>query len=638
MTFVEAALEVLRREGKPLHFKDLTRLAVKYDLLSVVGRDPEAMMQVRLQAEVRRPSTDMVRISPGVFGLRSYPPRPTGKDAGKATPEERADKTDKPAGEAGAARPEPPSASPPAGASARGGRGRGRGRGGAAPEAPAAAPAAPAPAAPAAAAPATEGTEAPATDGAAASKGEPAAPAAAPEAAAPGGRPAEEGGRGRQRRRGGRGGRDGDAARGEAPRGEAPRGEAPRGEAAPAPAPAPTPAPEAPSAEAAAPSAPTPAPSTVSPPRVAAPPPAPTPPAEPPSPALPREEAEPVARPEALARPEPPARPEPRPEPVQRPEPTPRPEAVRPEPVMAPPPSAVSPAQAAPRQPPPGPAPSATTPSPVLMPAGAPSPTPPAPPTPRQMSMADAAYDVLRGSSDGRALTNRQVAEIALKRRLLRGEQADLSRALRAALLRESRQRDSDGLRPRIRNVGPGQYMLSERKLESEVYNAERELLDRLNRTREATRVALRRRLRQLPAGAFELLMRLLIERLGMLNAELLKRGEGVAYYAGLLSRGSRTIKTLVAIRPGEAELSREAVGELRAGLRLRSFDEGMVLCAGRASPQALTEAGAAPGIDLYDQDALTDLLMRHQIGVRKMMLPIEYLDADLFNELLEQG
>lgn len=254
------------------------------------------------------------------------------------------------------------------------------------------------------------------------------------------------------------------------------------------------------------------------------------------------------------------------------------------------------------------------------------------------MSMADAAYDVLRGSSDGRALTNRQIAEIALKRRLLRGEQADLSRALRASLLRESRQRDSDGLRPRIRTVGPGQYMLSERKLESEVYNAERELLDRLNRTREATRVALRRRLRSLPAGAFELLMRVLLERLGMLNAELLKRGEGVAYYAGLQGRGSRSIKTLVAIRPGETELTKEAVGELRAGMRLRSFDEGLLLCSARASSAALTEAGAAPGIDLYDQDALTDLLMRHQIGVRRMLLPIDYLDADLFNELLEQG
>ena len=38
------------------------------------------------------------------------------------------------------------------------------------------------------------------------------------------------------------------------------------------------------------------------------------------------------------------------------------------------------------------------------------------------MALADAAYDVLRGSSDTRPLSNRQIAEIALKRRLVRGE------------------------------------------------------------------------------------------------------------------------------------------------------------------------------------------------------------------------
>ncbi|HRI51620.1 MAG TPA: HTH domain-containing protein, partial [Pseudomonadota bacterium] len=291
-----------------------------------------------------------------------------------------------------------------------------------------------------------------------------------------------------------------------------------------------------------------------------------------------------------------------------------------PSPVMAPPPPL-----------------SATTPNGGAAPAAGPGGNrPETPPPPRLMTMADAAYDVLRGSSDGRPLAFRQIAEIALKRRLLRGEPADVARALRTALVREHRQRDSEGLRPRIRTVGPGQYMLSERKLEPELYNAERELLDRLNRTREATRVALRRRLRGLPAGAFELLMRLLLERLGMLGAELIKRGEGVAYYSGQSQRGARSQKVLVAVRPGEAELTREAVGELRAGVRLRGFDEGLLLCAGRASSAAITEASAVPALDIYDQDALTDLLIRNQLGVRRMHLPIDYLDAELLGELSE--
>ena len=84
MTFLEAAVEVLRREGKPLHFKELTRLAIKFDLLSVVGREPDAMMQTRLQAEVRRPTSELVRTSPGVFGLRSYPARSSRESSGKA--------------------------------------------------------------------------------------------------------------------------------------------------------------------------------------------------------------------------------------------------------------------------------------------------------------------------------------------------------------------------------------------------------------------------------------------------------------------------------------------------------------------------------------------------------------------------
>lgn len=286
--------------------------------------------------------------------------------------------------------------------------------------------------------------------------------------------------------------------------------------------------------------------------------------------------------------------------------------------------------------------------SPVLMPpppqSGSTPPGRPVPPAgeaqsgPRVMSLADAAYDVLRGSSDGRPIHFRQIAEIAIKRRLVRGELADVSRALRAAMVREQRQRDSDGLRPRMRNLGQGNFALGERKLEPDLYSAERDLLDRLNRTREATRVALRRRLRTMPAGPFELLMRLLLERIGMVGAELIKRGEGVAYYAGPCNRGSRTLKVLCAIRPGEAEVAKEAIGELRAGVRLRGYDEGLILCAGRLSPPAATEANTAPAVEVYDQDALTDLLLRHQLGVRRMLIPVDYVDTDLWSEILDQA
>src|SRR5215813_9348866 len=77
MTFLEAALEVLRREGKPLHYKELTERAMGKKLLTFVGRTPEVTMQTQLTAAVKKaPGSPFVRVKPGVFGLLRYPELP----------------------------------------------------------------------------------------------------------------------------------------------------------------------------------------------------------------------------------------------------------------------------------------------------------------------------------------------------------------------------------------------------------------------------------------------------------------------------------------------------------------------------------------------------------------------------------
>ncbi|HEY3452108.1 MAG TPA: HTH domain-containing protein [Myxococcales bacterium] len=54
MTFYEAALRVLEREGKPLHVNAIVEQALKDSLLSHVGKSPEDVMQSRLLAMARR--------------------------------------------------------------------------------------------------------------------------------------------------------------------------------------------------------------------------------------------------------------------------------------------------------------------------------------------------------------------------------------------------------------------------------------------------------------------------------------------------------------------------------------------------------------------------------------------------------
>src|SRR5262249_34699631 len=74
MTFLEAALEILRREGRPLHYKELTERALGKKLLTFVGRTPEVTMQTQLTAAVKKaPGNPFVRVKPGVFGLLRYP-------------------------------------------------------------------------------------------------------------------------------------------------------------------------------------------------------------------------------------------------------------------------------------------------------------------------------------------------------------------------------------------------------------------------------------------------------------------------------------------------------------------------------------------------------------------------------------
>ena len=71
MTFTEAAVEVLRRTGKPLHFKDIAELALRENLLSHVGQDPEVTMGQRLAAMAKREEDrKVVAIAPeGTFAL-----------------------------------------------------------------------------------------------------------------------------------------------------------------------------------------------------------------------------------------------------------------------------------------------------------------------------------------------------------------------------------------------------------------------------------------------------------------------------------------------------------------------------------------------------------------------------------------
>ncbi len=83
MTFTEAAVEVLRIAGKPLHYKKITEIAIERNLLSHVGKTPETTMSSRLATMVKKDRGDapIIKVKPGVFALREVDEDAAGEPA-----------------------------------------------------------------------------------------------------------------------------------------------------------------------------------------------------------------------------------------------------------------------------------------------------------------------------------------------------------------------------------------------------------------------------------------------------------------------------------------------------------------------------------------------------------------------------
>ena len=60
--------------GRPLHYKEITEIAIEKNLLSHVGKSPDVTMGARLAATLKKEGDDnpLVRVKPGVFALREW--------------------------------------------------------------------------------------------------------------------------------------------------------------------------------------------------------------------------------------------------------------------------------------------------------------------------------------------------------------------------------------------------------------------------------------------------------------------------------------------------------------------------------------------------------------------------------------
>ena len=70
-SFKDIAFQIIKETGKPLHSKEITKIALKKGWLKTVGKTPEATMNAQLVVDVnfKKEKSRFVKVAPSVFGL-----------------------------------------------------------------------------------------------------------------------------------------------------------------------------------------------------------------------------------------------------------------------------------------------------------------------------------------------------------------------------------------------------------------------------------------------------------------------------------------------------------------------------------------------------------------------------------------
>ena len=151
---------------------------------------------------------------------------------------------------------------------------------------------------------------------------------------------------------------------------------------------------------------------------------------------------------------------------------------------------------------------------------------------------------------------------------------------------------------------------------------------------------ALRRRVADLETSGFEQLCAQVLEKMGMRDVRVAKRGKEGPLYLARQRRGVSDLRVAVKLTRGAREIGRADVQELRKDLAHYSAQMGLVLAAGEAGRDARAEASAAgqPPVALYAGDALAEELVALRVGVTVQVVELADVDEAFFAAAAKPG
>jgi restriction endonuclease Mrr len=233
----------------------------------------------------------------------------------------------------------------------------------------------------------------------------------------------------------------------------------------------------------------------------------------------------------------------------------------------------------------------------------------------------------------------RQIAEAAQKRARLSGDVQQLQSQIAASVRADNMRRTAMGLRPRFRFVA-GRVALTDWLLSADLARLEQEAQAAVDRYRDAARKAFARKLQELPGHAFVELALLTLERVGFRHVRAVRRA-GIpgheAHYTAIHDTGAAEIASALVIRRDGREIGRERVTELRGSLHhYGPATVGWLITSGPVLSGAREEAAAnaANTIVVVDGLALARLCEQYDVAVVRSTLPVAIPDLDMFEAL----
>jgi len=171
--------------------------------------------------------------------------------------------------------------------------------------------------------------------------------------------------------------------------------------------------------------------------------------------------------------------------------------------------------------------------------------------------------------------------------------------------------------------------------------NRVRELLATVETFNRSQRDLLRDRLENMDPYAFERLICDLLTEMGYEDVEVTQpsNDKGVDVKA-VAQFGITTINEVIQVKRHRANIQRPVLDMLRGSLHRFKAQKGTIITTGdygKGAKDAAFEMGVAP-ITLINGDKLIDLLVQHEIGVKKKTVDYYYVDEDAFQAGAPEG